>query len=154
MENKKIERTENINEIILNSVNEYIRVVDRKYNVVFENSPMQEHLGITKGKKCFEFWGEKEPCRDCVSASVRKHGSERIREVAVDKKYFKVKCYPIILSDGSCEETVEIIADITEQKTLNKKIEDYTGRLEEEVEKKTSQIRKNQEIILKEREKT
>lgn len=152
MKNKKLGRTENLNEIILNSVNEYIRVVDRKYNVVFENTPMQEHLGRTKGNKCFEFWGEKEPCKNCVSASVRENCTERIREVEIENKHFKVKCYPIILSDGSCEETVEIIADITEQKKLNKKIEDYTERLEEEVEKKTTQIRKNQEIILNERE--
>ena len=152
MKNKKLERTENLNEIILNSVNEYVRVVDRKYNVVFENTPIQEHLGTTKGKKCFEFWKENEPCRECVSALVRENCTDSIREVEIDDKYFKVKCYPIILSDGSCEETVEIIADITEQKKLNKKIEGYTERLEEEVEKKTSQIRKNQEIILNERE--
>jgi PAS domain S-box-containing protein len=152
MKNKKRGKTENLNEIILNSVNEYVRVVDRKYNVVYENTPMQEHLGITKGKKCFEFWKEKEPCKDCVSALVRENCLERIREVEIDNKHFKVKCYPIILSDGSCEKTVEIIADITEQKKLNKKIEGYTEKLEEEVEKKTSQIRKNQEIILKERE--
>ena len=152
MKNKKLERTENLNEIILNSVNEYIRVVDRKYNVVFENTPMQEHLGTTKGKKCFEFWKENEPCIECVSELVRENCTVNIREIEIDDKYFKVKCYPIILSDGSCEETVEIIADITEQKKLNKKIEDYTERLEEEVEKKTSQIRKNQEIILNERE--
>jgi hypothetical protein len=81
-------------------------VVDRKQNVVFENTPIKKHLGTTKGKKCFEFWGEKEPCKECVSDSVRKDGSEKIREVSVDNKYFKVKCYPIILSDGSCEETV------------------------------------------------
>ena len=72
MENNKYKNKDNINEIILNSVNEYIRVVDRKYNVIFENSPMQEHLGVTKGKKCFEFWEGKEPCKGCVSASVRK----------------------------------------------------------------------------------
>ena len=112
---------------------------------------MQEHLGITKGKKCFEFWSENEPCKNCVSASVRENCTERIREVEINDKHFKVKCYPIILSDGSCEETVEIIADITEQKKLNKKIEGYTEKLEEEVDKKTSQIRKNHEIILKER---
>jgi len=152
MKNKKLERSENLNEIILNSVNEYIRVVDRKYNVIFENAPMREQVGTTKGKKCFEFWKEKEPCKDCVSASVRKNCSERIREVDVDSKHYRVKCYPIILSDGSCKETVEIISDVTEQKKLNQKIEGYTEKLEEEVEKKTSQIKKNQEIILKERE--
>ena len=120
MKNKNLQKTDNLNEIILNSVNEYIRVVDKQYNVIFENTPMQEHLGKTEGKKCYEFWKETAPCENCVSATVRDDRSERIREVEIDNKYFRVKCYPIILSDGSCEETVEIIADITVQKKLIK----------------------------------
>ncbi len=152
MKNKKIEKNDNLNEIILNSISEYIRVVDRKYKVLFENAPMQTDLGKTEGKKCYEFWGEQEPCQNCVSATARKEFSPKIREVEVDNKFFKIKCYPILLSDGTCEETVEIIADITDQKKLNLQIENYTEKLEEEVEKKTSQIKKNQEIILKERE--
>ena len=152
MKNKDIEKNKNLNEIILNSVNEYIRVVDKKHKVLFENLPMQESYGRNEGKKCYEFWGEQEPCENCVSAATRKEFSPKIREVEVNHKYFKVKCYPTILSDGTCEETVEIIADITDQKNLHQQIENYTDKLEEEVDRKTSQIKKNQGIILKERE--
>ena len=82
MKNKKLGRTENLNEIILNSVNEYIRVVDRKYNVVFENTPMQEQLGKTKGINALNSGEKKNPAKTVFLlrfARTAQRGSEKLK---------------------------------------------------------------------------
>lgn len=139
-------------ETILNSVNEYVRVVNRNYDVVFENSPMQKEFGGTRGKKCYAFWNGNRPCQNCVSEKVRGDYEVRIREEKLDNRFYRIKCYPIVLEDGSCEETIEIISDVTDQKRLTEELANHTEKLKEEVERKTSQIKKNQEIIQRERE--
>jgi len=138
-------------ETILNSLNEYIRVVDRHNNVVFENRPMQRFFGKTTGRKCYELWNQDSPCDHCAATDARHDSKAKIQEKKSNNRFYSVKCYPILLADGTCDEIVEIISDVTEQKKLNEKLENYTEKLKEAVDRKTLQIRKNQEIILQER---
>jgi signal transduction histidine kinase len=91
------------------------------------------------------------PCRECVSAIVRQERSVRHREVERQGRYFMVQCYPLVLPDSTCDEAIEIITDVTAQKKLEQQQEEYAKKLEEEVNRKTAQIRKNQEIISTER---
>lgn len=148
---REIERIRNLNEIILDNIDEWIRVVDRNYTVVFVNKAMQEAFGDVKGTKCYEFWGGMIPCQECISKIVRQDRSSQQREVEKQGQFFRVQCYPLMLDDGTCEESIEIITDVTNQKVLEAQREAYEKKLQEEVERKTTQIRKNQEIILRTR---
>ena len=150
LDNKK---TRNFNKVILDNIDAWVRVVDQDYNVVFVNRAMLKELKTEVNKKCYELWGDKTPCTYCVSKSAIKKGRSQKREVQMMGRFFAIKCYPLLLDDGTCNETVEIITDVTYRKELEKQQEQYGAILEEEVEKKTAQIRKNQEIILDERKK-
>ena len=79
------EKVRNLNEIILSSIEEWVRVVDRDYNVKFANKALQEEFGDLTGKKCYEFWDGTVPCKECVSEIVRQEGSSRQREVEWQK---------------------------------------------------------------------
>jgi len=137
--------------IILDNIIEWVRVVDSNYNVTFANKALQEELGDVKGTKCYEFWGGMVPCEGCISAIARREHSGRQREVERQGRYFKVQCYPLVLPDGTCDEAIEIITDVTAQKKLEQQQQEYAKKLEAEVNRKTEQIRKNQGIILTER---
>lgn len=103
---------------IVSSINDGLRVIDMNFNVTFSNKAMDEKFGNFKNKKCYELWGEIEPCKECVAAIARRQQCTETREVEKDGAYYQVQYFPIIRPDGTCKEAIEIIRNITEEKRL------------------------------------
>jgi PAS domain S-box-containing protein len=148
---KDPEKIKYFSETILSSMDEWVRIVDSHHNVIFANKAMQTALGNITGTKCYEFWEGTIPCKECVSALARQEISAGQREVKRQGRYYKIQCYPIVMPEGTCDETIEIITDISDQKELVQYQKSYAEKLKKDVATKTAQIRKNQDIIFRER---
>ncbi|GAX62021.1 signal transduction histidine kinase [Candidatus Scalindua japonica] len=102
------------------------------------------------GKKCFSVYkGRESICGHCptmksietLEPATAEHYVER------DKKYVLISSYPILNKDGKLESIIKLVRDITEQKKLEKELQDYTANLEKTVEERTRDLKSTNEEL-------
>jgi signal transduction histidine kinase len=64
-----------------------------------------------------------------------------------DKKYVFIASYPILNKEGKLESIIKLVRDITEQKKLEKELQDYTSNLEKTVEERTRDLKSTNEEL-------
>lgn len=108
-----------LNYHVLESMADWVRVVDYNGTIIYANEAMQKALGdYLIGKKCYESHGKSEPCGFCISKrSMRSNGTVQ-KEEFIDGKYFSIKSSPVLNSNGVPIAAVEVFRDVTRERKL------------------------------------
>ncbi|QQY79506.1 sigma-B regulation protein RsbU (phosphoserine phosphatase) [Keratinibaculum paraultunense] len=104
---------------VLESMADWVRVVDYDGNILYANKAMKESLGDNiVGKKCYEVYVNKEPCGFCISKRSIETKDTIQKEEIINGKYFSVKSSPVLDLNGEAIAAVEVFRDVTRERKL------------------------------------
>ncbi len=122
------ERTEevvylnNYKELILENLEEYIRVVDPdRKKIQYESGRIRKEFGDRHRETCFEFMERKEECEVCIAKKAVDEWKVQTKTEFAGDKVFTVTAIPIRNLDGTVS-AVEVIKDITEQRRAEEEL--------------------------------
>lgn len=119
----EIEYLNNYKELILSTLNDYIRVVDPRAKVIqYESQKIKETFGNSIGKPCYMFWKRETECENCVSIKAIEEGKVVEKEEESGDRKYHVTAIPLMNRDGSMS-AIEVISNITDKKRLEEEIE-------------------------------
>lgn len=125
-----LEKIENEKKAILDSMSELVILQDLKHRTLWANRKAADSVNLKteqiKGEYCYKLWAKStKPCAGCPIEESLKTGEPQHREmITPDGKVWSIKGYPIKNSNGSLTSIVEIIKDITEQKKIEKELQE------------------------------
>jgi phosphoserine phosphatase RsbU/P len=115
---------------IIDGMYDWVRVIDKDFNMVYVNKPMTEALGNSpEGKKCYTAIGKESACENCISRGAIFDGKSHVKEEIIGDKTFSVMSSPLRNSEGEIIAAVEVLRDVTEMKALQKKVMDQNRKL-------------------------
>ncbi|MEG2121093.1 MAG: ATP-binding protein [Rikenellaceae bacterium] len=124
------------NELILNNTNSALIYLNNDYTVRWENvstflpnHPMTRNY--RQGILCYNSRGFDKPCDNCTVNRSISSGNIEIKEFAYDDKVAELTAIPIYDNSHERLGTVLKIVDITENKRVNKELEDAKERAEQ-----------------------
>jgi two-component system NtrC family sensor kinase len=134
-------------EAIINSPNLGIVIEDKDCNIRFMNKTLIETFGNQIGEKCYEkFKGLKEKCPICPIDEILVKGKKTFTYLDQDDRgHFYELSAALFQNEKGERYILETTRDITEQKKLERQVEEYTHNLE-----KTNQELENALKSLKE----
>jgi PAS domain S-box-containing protein len=115
---------------LINAMRDALNIVDRDYNLIFQNEPAKRPYGDRTGEKCYlAFEGNKKVCDGCpVEKAFRdgqSHTAERETEMPSGKVIFwENTANPIKDAEGRIVSCLEIAKDITERKKQEQALKD------------------------------
>ncbi len=116
---KQIER---FYEVVLNTVNDAVIVVDNDFKVTFQNKILDQLFGSKVGEPCYKAYrGRMKPCENCLVLEVLKDGKSRrwITDITLpdgNTLLLEVSSAAIKDEKGIITGAVEVSRDVTEQK--------------------------------------
>jgi len=110
-------------ELLLNSINHRVIVVDRTYRIVKANLAAVRMYGPgLVGRPCYALEGRQEPCEECAAARTfatgRAASEERAQQTGNGREAVEVETYPVFGADGTVESVIEIARIISTEKQL------------------------------------
>ncbi len=114
---------------ILENMQDMVRVIDKKGNVVFMNKIMRERFGDLVGKKCFEAINKTQKCLDCISEKSLVFFKSYSKEEHLGSKVYSVVSSPVFNEKTKEAYSVEVFRDITEQKKMEEKIYEQYSKM-------------------------
>ena len=119
----EVEYLNTYKELILSTLNDYIRVVDPKEKVIqYESLKIKNAFGNGVGKRCYSFWDKDRECENCISIKAIEDGIVVEKEEDSGERRYFVTAIPLKNRDGSMS-AIEVITDITEKKNLEEEVE-------------------------------
>jgi signal transduction histidine kinase len=126
-------------------------VLDKEGTIMQVNKVAMDTYGEDiVGEKCFcVYKGRGSICDNCPTMksidtllpASAEHYVER------DQKYLFIASYPILNKEGKLESIIKFVRDITEQKKLEKELQEYTANLEKTVEERTIDLKSTNEEL-------
>ena len=129
---REIQLTRTFLRSALDSVDDFINIVDRDYRIIFANKAARQHAGLPEdslfGSKCHKsYWAREEPCLHCMTietfADSKPHHA--IFDLGGDNgqpRWIERWTYPIPDSKGQAEYVIEYLRDVTEQRTQRRQL--------------------------------
>ncbi len=115
-------------------------VVDADYTIVFLNESARKLYGVSKktavGQKCFEIYGESEPCQNCPVPEVLERGLPVEKEIyrKNEKAWHLLNTFPIV-KDSDVVLIGTLSRDITSTKTAEKILVDFNYNIRKFIER-------------------
>ncbi|MCF6462245.1 SpoIIE family protein phosphatase [Clostridium sp. Cult1] len=108
-----------LNYHVLESMADWVRVVDINGTIIYANKAMKKALGDDLvGKKCYQSIGKKEPCGFCISKKTIRTNETVQKEEIINGRYFSVKSSPVLDPNGNAIAAVEVLRDVTRERKL------------------------------------
>jgi C4-dicarboxylate-specific signal transduction histidine kinase len=110
-------------ELLLNSINRRVIVVDRTYRIVKANLAAVRMYGPgLVGRPCYAIEGREGPCEECAAARTfatgRAASEERAQQTGNGREAVEVETYPVFGAGGGVESVIEIGRTISSEKQL------------------------------------
>jgi len=119
---------------IIDSMYDWVRVLDRDNNIIFMNKAMTDGLKtLPAGQKCYEILGRTSPCEVCITRKAVFEGKIHEKEEVIGNRTFSVMSSPIKNEDGDIIAVVEVLRDITQLKFLQQKILEQNRKLQDDL---------------------
>lgn len=100
------------------AITDRIVVVDNKLNIIMSN---KDEIGDS-GKCHKKLFNSDEICAGCPAMITFNKANINLLEKELDDKFFRLRTYPILGSDGQVESVLEVCRDITEQKIMQEQL--------------------------------
>lgn len=130
-------KCEKLNYHILDSMADWVRVIDRNGKVLFANKTMRRDLGENILYKacdinCKENMKPKEFCGCTVVKSI-KNGKVLQKEGIINNKNYSIKASPIFNKEEEIVAAVEVFRDVTRERTLEEKLKVRDKKINKEL---------------------
>lgn len=108
-----------LNYHVLESMADWVRVVDKRGLVLYANKTMKEALGEEiLGRMCYLVTGKNSKCNFCITDRSIRRGETVQKEEVINGRYFSVKSSPVENSKGEIFAAVEVFRDVTRERKL------------------------------------
>lgn len=125
IENKGI-----LNYRVLESMADWVRVIDKQGNIIYANKTMKDAIGHDiVGKKCYTSYGKKDYCNFCITERTITTGEIVQKEEMVFGKYFSIKSSPVTNSKGEIYAAVEVFRDVSRERKLELELIERNKRM-------------------------
>lgn len=132
-------------ESMFDAIKDAITVLDRNGNILKVNQAAIDQYGPDLiGMKCYQAYKNRDSiCENCptVRAIETHKPSSAEHFISSNDKTVLISSYPLLDSSGNLESVIKIVRDITEQKKLEKELQNYTVKLEKTVEERTKDLK-------------
>jgi PAS domain S-box-containing protein len=142
-------------EAVTDSIGSGFVIISKDYRVLWANKFIKQLKGDTEGKLCFATLNDlSAPCPDCgvkkvfeqgIAADSHEYTSTNIQG---NPYWVEIIATPIKNKDGHISSAVEIVFDITEKKSMQRKLADYSQNLENLVDERTEQLKQTQAKLI------
>ncbi len=119
---RELRESQGFAEILLDSIEHRVFVVDRDYRVLKANAAaVRVFGGELVGKRCYEvFESRSAPCEDCAAqqtfATGRRACEERSERARAGREAIEVETYPVLDADGNVASVLEIARVVSAEK--------------------------------------
>jgi len=117
---EEIKSNRDLLDAIMNNMNDGIRLIDTKYNILFMNQNLVDLFGNQINKKCYRvFMGGENPCNPCSLEKIFKENQQSVNFIKEDKlkRLIEISASALNIDEGS-RSIIEVVRDITERKRL------------------------------------
>ena len=149
--NEELQLSNLFMESMFDAIRDPMTVLDSEGTIMQVNQVAMDTYGEDIiGQKCFcVYKGRDSICDHCPTMksidtllpATAEHYVER------DNKYVFIASYPILNKEGKLESIIKLVRDITEQKKLEKELQEYTANLEKIVEERTIDLKSTNEEL-------
>lgn len=140
-----------LNYHVLESMGDWVRVIDENGLVIYANRAMKKDLGDDIiGMKCYEVICNDKACNSCITKRSMATGEIIQKEEIIKGKTYSVKSSPVKNSDGIIIASVEVFRNVTRERKLelelinkNKKMNndlEFSKRLQQRILPKKEKI--------------
>lgn len=135
--NEKLEKIQDygiLNYHVLESMADWVRVIDLNGYVIYANKAMTNILGKDMiGKKCGIVCEDGRTCTTCLVDSSILNNKTVQKERIIDGKYYSVKASPIKDSMGKIIGAVEVFRDVTRERELENKLVEQNKKMNKDL---------------------
>jgi len=149
--NEELQSSNLFMESMFDAIRDPMTVLDSEGTIMQVNQVAMDTYGENiVGEKCYcVYKGRESICDHCPTMksietllpATAEHYVER------DNKYVFIASYPILNKEGKLESIIKLVRDITEQKKLEKELQEYTANLEKIVEERTIDLKSTNEEL-------
>lgn len=108
-----------LNYHVLESMADWVRLVDHDGNILYANEAMKKALGYDiVGKKCYETTGQTRRCDFCIARRSIINNEVVQKEEIINGRYYSVISSPVKDLDGNIIGAVEVLRDVTRERKL------------------------------------
>ncbi|MBS1259293.1 MAG: Adaptive-response sensory-kinase SasA [Candidatus Scalindua arabica] len=149
--NEELQSSNIFMESMFDAIMDPMTVLDKEGNILQVNKVAMDTYGENiVGEKCYcVYKGRESICDNCPTMksieTLQPANAEHY--VKRDNKYVFIASYPILNKEGELESIIKIVRDITEQKKLEKELQEYTANLEKTVEERTRDLKSTNEEL-------
>ena len=149
--NEELQSSNILMESMFDAIMDPMTVLDKEGNILQVNKVAMDTYGENiVGEKCYCIYkGRESICDNCPTMKSIETLLPATAEhyVKRDNKYVFIASYPILNKEGKLESIIKIVRDITEQKKLEKELQDYTANLEKTVGERTRDLKSTNEEL-------
>ncbi|HEY4543262.1 MAG TPA: SpoIIE family protein phosphatase [Tissierellaceae bacterium] len=129
-----IEKHYKLNYHVLESMADWVRILDKNGQVVYANRAMKETLGNDIiNRECNINCKQNEPCCFCIVERSIQGGETIQKEEIIDGKYYSVKASPIRDSKGEILGAVEVFRDVNRERSLEKNLRAKNAKMSKDL---------------------
>lgn len=108
-----------LNYQVLESMVDWVRVIDRNGIIVYANKAMKDALGEDIiGMECYKTHCKEKKCAFCISTRSIQTGETMQKEEVINGVHYSVKSSPVYDLDGNIRAAVEVFRDVTRERKL------------------------------------
>jgi len=149
--NEELQSSNILMESMFDAIMDPMTVLDKEGNILQVNKVAMDTYGKNiVGEKCYCIYkGRESICDNCPTMKSIETLLPATAEhyVKRDNKYVFIASYPILNKEGKLESIIKVVRDITEQKKLEKELQDYTANLEKTVGERTRDLKSTNEEL-------
>lgn len=124
-----------LNYHVLDSMADWVRVVNSSGSILFANKSMKENFGDDMvGKECYFIHDDNRRCTFCVTSISILTGEVIQKEEIINGKYYSVKSSPITNGEGQVYAAVEVFRDVTRERKLEIELIERNKKMQKDLE--------------------
>lgn len=124
-----------LNYHVLESMADWVRVIDKDGIVIYANKAMKDELGENVlGKKCYEVIFNGKACNSCITQRSMATGEIIQKEEVIKGKTYSVKSSPVKDSQGLIIAAVEVFRNVTRERKLELELINKNRKMNNDLE--------------------
>lgn len=130
----KDEEIVNLNYQVLESMVDWVRVINKEGIIIYANKAMKDSLGEDIiGRECFTINCREKKCGFCIATRTMETGETMQKEEIIKGFHYSVKSSPVYDLDGETIAAVEVFRDVTRERILETELIDRNKKMSKDL---------------------